>query len=352
MSFAPPIAPARAALGTDAPANAPGRSPANASSEAASDASAVAALAGRRIALVGAGTMGNAIAGGLARAGVFPGAELRVVNRHPEAARALAARVPGARALGLAEACAGADVILLCVKPRDVAGVLASLAAGAAPNAVAPNAVMPDATTPNATTPNAVTPGVAAAGGPPGGAPLVVSIAAGVSTAAIEGGLAGAWGGPVPVVRAMPNTASAIGRGCTVLSAGAHATPAHLAAARAIFECVGTCLALDERHLDAVTAVSASGPAFVYVVLEALTDGAVSCGLPRAAALELVARMTLGAAEMVLATGRHPAALKDEVTTPGGCTIAGLLVLEDGRARSVLARTIETTARVAGQLSR
>ena len=258
--------------------------------------------------------MGNAIAMGLARAGVFPDAELRVANRHAEAARALAERAPGARAVTAAAACEDADVVLLCVKPRDVAGLLDELtAAGALAHA-----------------------------------PLLISIAAGVSTGAIEAGA----GSNVPVVRAMPNTASAIGKGCTVLSAGKRATDAHLADATAIFACVGTCLTLDERHLDAVTAVSASGPAFIYVVLEALTDGAVSCGLPRAAALELVTRMTAGAAEMVLATGQHPAALKDAVTTPGGCTIAGLLVLEDGRARSVLARTIETTARVAGELSR
>ncbi len=276
-------------------------------------ADAAAALAGRRIALVGAGTMGNAIAAGLARAGVFPGAELRVTDRHGVSAAALASGVAGARAADAVAAAADAEIVLLCVKPRDVAGVLAQLAAA----------------------------------GALAHAPLVISIAAGVRIAAIE-----AAAGPVPVVRAMPNTASAIGKGCTVLSAGARATADHLATARAIFECVGVCLELDERHLDAVTAVSASGPAFVYVVLEALVDGAVSCGLPRAAAMELVARMTLGAAEMVLTTGKHPAALKDEVTTPGGCTIAGLLVLEDGRARSVLARTIETTARVAGELSR
>jgi pyrroline-5-carboxylate reductase len=177
---------------------------------------------------------------------------------------------------------------------------------------------------------------------------LVVSIAAGVSIATLEQGT----GGRVAVVRAMPNTASAIGRGCTVLSGGTHATEAHLALAQAIFTAVGHVLRLDERHLDAVTAVSASGPAFVYVMLEALTDGAVSCGLPRAAAMELVTRMTLGAAEMVLATGRHPAALKDDVTTPGGCTIAGLMALEDGKMRSVLARAVETTTRVAAGLGR
>ncbi|HEY0776750.1 MAG TPA: pyrroline-5-carboxylate reductase [Gemmatirosa sp.] len=279
----------------------------------------VAELAGRRIALIGAGTMGNAIALGLARAAAFPAAELRVVNRHAAAADALAARIAGARATDASAACADADIVLLCVKPRDVAGVLAGLAAD--------DALARDDRA---------------------AAPLIISIAAGVSTAAIEEGT----GGRVPVVRAMPNTASAIGKGCTVVAAGARATAAHVATATAIFACVGRCLTLDERHLDAVTAVSASGPAFIYVVLEALTDGAVSCGLPRAAATELVARMTLGAAEMVLATGRHPAALKDDVTTPGGCTIAGLLVLEDGRARSVLARTIETTTRVAAALSR
>jgi pyrroline-5-carboxylate reductase len=286
-------------------------------------ADATAALAGLRIALIGAGTMGSAIAGGLARAGVFPGAELRVVNRHAPAAEALAAGVPGARVTDAAAACADADLVLLCVKPRDVPGALTELAESGALDAYA--------------------------GRPSGRAtPLLVSIAAGVSTAALDA----ATGGRLAIVRAMPNTASVIGRGCTVLSAGPRATAADLAAATAVFASVGTCLALDERHLDAVTAVSASGPAFIYVVLEALTDGAVSCGLPRAAAMELVARMTQGAAEMVLSTGRHPAALKDDVTTPGGCTIAGLMVLEDGRARSVLARTIETTARVAAGLSR
>jgi pyrroline-5-carboxylate reductase len=209
------------------------------------------------------------------------------------------------------------------LKPRDVPGALTELAESGALDAY---------------------------GRPPSGraTPLLVSIAAGVSTAALDA----ATGGRLAIVRAMPNTASVIGRGCTVLSAGPRATAADLAVATAVFASVGTCLALDERHLDAVTAVSASGPAFIYVVLEALTDGAVSCGLPRAAAMELVARMTQGAAEMVLSTGRHPASLKDDVTTPGGCTIAGLMVLEDGRARSVLARTIETTARVAAGLSR
>ena len=104
--------------------------------------------------------------------------------------------------------------------------------------------------------------------------------------------------------------------------------------------------------MDTVTALSASGPAFIYVVLESLADGGVMRGLPRAAAIELAAQAALGAAEMVLATGRHPAALKDDVTTPAGCTIAGILAMEDGRIRSVLARGIETAARAAGELGK
>jgi pyrroline-5-carboxylate reductase len=107
---------------------------------------------------------------------------------------------------------------------------------------------------------------------------------------------------------------------------------------------------LDEKHMDAVTGLSASGPAFIFVILESLAEGGVQCGLPRAVAVELAAQMTLGAASMVLETGQHPAALKDQVTTPAGCTIAGLLALEDGRIRSVVARGIERATQVAAGL--
>ncbi len=125
-----------------------------------------------------------------------------------------------------------------------------------------------------------------------------------------------------------------------------------MAIAIEIFSTMGRTLELEEKHMDTVTALSASGPAFIYVVLEALADGGVMRGLPRQAAIELAAQMTLGAAEMVLATGRHPASLKDDVTTPAGCTIAGLLALEDGRVRSVFARTVEIAAKAASGLGR
>ena len=136
----------------------------------------------------------------------------------------------------------------------------------------------------------------------------------------------------------------------TVMSPGPDVTDEDLDVGRSIFTSVGRCLVLEERHMDAVTGLSGSGPAFAYVFLEALADGGVMMGLPRDAALELAAQTTQGAARMVLQDGSHPAALKDEVTTPAGCTIAGLLTMEDGRIRSTLARAIQEATRVAGSL--
>jgi pyrroline-5-carboxylate reductase len=177
--------------------------------------------------------------------------------------------------------------------------------------------------------------------------PLVISIAAGLATPALAAQAPGC-----PVVRAMPNTPCAIGKGVTVLAKGPGAEDQHLAMTRVMFTALGAVLELEEKHMDTVTGLSASGPAFIYMVLEAMAEGAVMCGLPRNVSLELAARAALGAAEMVLATGRHPAALRDEVTTPAGCTVAGLLMLEDGRLRSVVARGVEMAARVAGGLSK
>lgn len=268
----------------------------------------------RRVAVIGSGTMGRAIAGGMLRAGVVGPGELLVTDRVGEAAASLAGDLVGARVGETAAAWCEADIVILCVKPKDVADVLGTLPADVAD----------------------------------GKAPLVISIAAGVTIAALESGTRDA----LPVIRAMPNTPCLIGHGMTVLSRGARATDAHLASARAIFESLGRCLVLDERHLDAITAVSASGPAFVYLVIEALADGGVMCGLPRAVATEVVAQMTLGAAAMVLTTGKHPAVLKDDVTTPAGCTITGLLTLEDGKVRSVFARAVEVARQSAAGLAR
>jgi pyrroline-5-carboxylate reductase len=266
----------------------------------------------QHIALIGAGTMGQTIATGLVRAGIVPAERLTVLDHDTNKTTALARDLGVRMASSAAEACKQSDVILLCVKPKDVSGVIQTLR---------------DAGALHADT-------------------VVISIAAGVATASVErdAGIA------LPVVRAMPNTPSLVGQGMTGVCKGTHATDAHVAIAREMFTTLGRCLTLEEKHMDVVTGLSGSGPAFVYVMLEALADGGVMCGLPRATATDLVAQVALGAATMILSTGRHPSALKDDVTTPGGCTIAGLLALEDGKIRSVLARAVETATETAAGL--
>lgn len=268
-----------------------------------------------QLAVIGFGTMGQAITGGLVEAAGFPPEKI-VTSDKGKGPKAKAR----AQAMGIgwaatpAEAARQAGAVLLCVKPKDLGQLLETLgAAGALDHK-----------------------------------PLVVSIAAGTDLAYLEARVPEG----TPVIRAMPNTPCSIRMGTIVLAPGSHAGDEHLALARTFFEPLGAVLDLEEHHMDAVTGLSASGPAFIFVILEALAEGGVQCGLPRAVAVELAARMTVGAASMVLQTGRHPAALKDEVTTPAGCTIAGLLALEDGRIRSVLARGIERASQVASGLAR
>jgi pyrroline-5-carboxylate reductase len=153
-----------------------------------------------------------------------------------------------------------------------------------------------------------------------------------------------------PVIRAMPNTPSQVMEGMTAVAAGTHATSAHLDLAHHIFGSVGRCITLAERHFDAVTALSASGPAFIYIVIEALAEGGVKSGLPRDVSTELAAQMTLGAAKMVIQTGQHPAILKDHVTTPGGCTIDGILKLEEGGLRVTLIKAVTEATKRASEL--
>jgi pyrroline-5-carboxylate reductase len=266
------------------------------------------------IAILGFGTMGKALAAGLLAGGITSRDNLRIGVRRPHP-QGVSAKENG---LGLptrinVEAARGAGTLVLCVKPMDVEGLLTQLReAGALDHH-----------------------------------PLVISIAAGLSTARLAPLAPGC-----PVVRAMPNTPCAIGQGVTVLTRGPLADDQHLALARTVFTPLGAVLELEEKHMDTVTGLSGSGPAFIYLVLEAMAEGAVMRGLPRPVALELAARVAKGAAEMVLATGRHPASLRDDVTTPAGCTVAGLLLLEDGRLRSVVARGVEMAGKVAGELSK
>ena len=177
---------------------------------------------------------------------------------------------------------------------------------------------------------------------------LLVSILAGVTTGRLEQLL----DVPNPWVRAMPNTPCVVGAGMTVVAPGTHATEAHLQLAERIFSSVGRCRIVDESYCNAVTALSGSGPAYMYLMMEAMADAGVRVGLPRDLALQLVAQTMLGSARMVLETGRHPAALRDDVTTPAGCTIGGVLMLEDGKIRSVLARAVEEAARIVEHLGR
>jgi pyrroline-5-carboxylate reductase len=179
--------------------------------------------------------------------------------------------------------------------------------------------------------------------------PLVLSIAAGVPIRRLRAGL----GPESRIVRAMPNTPALIGRGISGYCAGPKVRPAECALARSILEALGPALEFhDESLLDAVTGLSGSGPAYVYLIIEALSDGGVKMGLPREAALDLAARTVAGAAAMVIETGRHPAQLKDMVTSPGGTTIAGLAVLEKARVRSALIQAVEAAARRAKELGK
>jgi pyrroline-5-carboxylate reductase len=266
---------------------------------------------GRTLGIVGAGVMGQTLAKGLLASGLIEPERLWAGDKSAAACDAARHALHIPVETGFAARVPTADMILVCVKPADAAPVMTGLQeAGLCPDT------------------------------------LLISIMAGVSTEKLETLL----GAPNPVVRAMPNTPCIVGEGMTVVCGGKRATGHHLARAQRIFQAVGKCLALDEKHFDAVTALSGSGPGYVYLIMEAFADAGVRVGLPRQVALTLVAQTVLGAAQMVLSTKRHPAALRDDVTTPAGCTIAGILTMEDGRIRSVLARAVEEATRVAAQL--
>ena len=262
------------------------------------------------IAILGCGTMGEAIVAGLVHAS--PDAATRIIATSRRAARRedLAARLKVRVSDDNLSAAAQADVILLCLKPKGVLQLLAHEGFRAQVTGK-----------------------------------VLVSIAAGVSLGQLRARCPEA-----ACVRAMPNTPCTTGYGMTVLARAPEVSDAQLAVVSSIFEAVGRCIELDDAQMDAVTALNGSGPAFVYVMIEALTDGGVMMGLPRDRALQIAASVFAGAAGMVLESGDHPAALKDDVTTPAGCTIAGLLTMEDGRIRSVLARTIQEATNVASRL--
>jgi pyrroline-5-carboxylate reductase len=175
---------------------------------------------------------------------------------------------------------------------------------------------------------------------------LFLSIAASVPTALMEKAL----GSSLPVIRAMPNTPCSVRQGITALAKGQFAGDEHIKIAHALFGAVGRTVVADEKHMDAITGLSGSGPAYIYVILESLAEGGVKMGLPRDLATLLAAQTTLGAATMVLETGAHPALLKDAVTTPAGCTVDGVMELEEGKLRVTLIKAVVKATQRAREL--
>ncbi len=166
---------------------------------------------------------------------------------------------------------------------------------------------------------------------------LLLSIMAGIPLATLEAAVPG-W----PVVRAMPNTPATVGAGITAIAPGSLAIPEHLQQARSIFEAVGQVVDVPESLMDAVTGLSGSGPGYVAIIIEALADGGVAAGLPRATALQLALQTVWGTAELLRRTDLHPAMLKDRVTSPGGTTIAGITALEQAGLRAALIQAVTT----------
>ncbi|HSF17815.1 MAG TPA: pyrroline-5-carboxylate reductase [Vicinamibacteria bacterium] len=254
----------------------------------------------QKLAILGLGKMGSLLAQAfLARGLVTPG-QLFATVKHADRAGKLDSDFPFSVTTDNRAAAREAGIVLLAVKPQAMEDVMSEVASFLT------------------------------------GDKLVVSILASVPTSSIERHLQG----DVPVVRAMPNTPCSVGEGMTVLCRGRRADETDLALAAKLFDTVGRTLVMDEKHMDAVTGLSASGPAYIYVILESLAEAGVKLGLPRDVATLLAAQTTLGAAKQVLESGAHPALLKDEVTTPAGCTIDGLLELEEGKLRVTLIKAV------------
>ncbi|TAK70147.1 MAG: pyrroline-5-carboxylate reductase [Actinomycetota bacterium] len=252
-----------------------------------------------QVAIVGAGVMGEALLAGLLRAGREP-ADLVVIERRPERAAELNDRY-GVTAAADLTAVAAAETVLLVVKPQDMGDVLAQLRASVQPGA------------------------------------LVVSLAAGITTAYLEQRLPDG----TAVVRVMPNTPALVDAGVAAMSPGAHCDGEHLDRAEGLLRSVGTVVRVAEKYQDAVTALSGSGPAYFFYVVEAMVEAGVLLGLPRATAAELVVGTMVGSARMLAETGEHPSVLREQVSSPAGTTIAALRELDDHKVRAAFLTAIE-----------
>jgi pyrroline-5-carboxylate reductase len=261
-----------------------------------------------KIAILGGGKIGEALLSGLLRGERHPD-DIVVTEKYEERA-AFLRDTYGVRVVSVAEALEHASTVILAVKPQDIDALLGELAPGAGPQH------------------------------------LVVSVAAGVTTAHLERALPDG----VAVVRCMPNTPALVDEAMTAVAAGAHATERQLATAAALLASVGRVVQVPESQLDAVTALSGSGPAYFFFLVEAMIDAGILLGLPRALAAELIVQTAVGSATMLRDSGEHPVQLREAVTSPGGTTIAAIRELEAHGVRAALLAAIEAAARRSREL--
>jgi pyrroline-5-carboxylate reductase len=265
----------------------------------------------KRIGFMGAGRMATALAQGLVQAELLPASAIVASDPSDAARQSFLTVVPGANVSeGNVAAIAATDVIFLAVKPQQIGEALAALK----------DSIGQDS--------------------------LVVSIAAGITLARLSEGLPAGQ----RIVRVMPNTPCLISKGSSGFSLGKHATAEDGKLVAQLLSAVGVAFEVPEEMLDAVTGLSGSGPAFVYSMIEALTEGGEAAGLPPQLAAELAARTAAGAAEMVLQTGESPATLRERVASPGGTTVAGLAVLAERKFNSAIADAVQAAARRSAEL--
>jgi pyrroline-5-carboxylate reductase len=262
------------------------------------------------LAVLGTGKMGGILIEAFLKRGLVSAEKVRATVQHASPDRKPVSTAKIAPGTDNRAAVHGADVVLVCLKPMSVGSVLDEVKREL------------------------------------NGETVLISIAASVTTDYIEKRI----GVDVPVIRGMPNTPSMVGEGITAICKGKHATQKHVEIAKALFDAVGRTVVVDEKHMDAITGLSGSGPAFLYIILEALAEGGVKMGLSRELATLLAAQTMAGAAKVVLETGHHPAMLKDTVTTPAGCTIDGILELEEGKLRVTLIKAVVKASQRAKEL--
>jgi pyrroline-5-carboxylate reductase len=269
-------------------------------------------MPGLRVAILGTGKMGGILLQAFLKNNLVATDQIFATVHHPDRALALSAQFGVEVTTDNLAAAQHADVILLGVKPIQVPGIMEQ-----------------------------IKPALSAK-------KMVLSFAASVTTRSIEDEA----GYDLGVIRAMPNTPAMLAAGITALCAGRFVSEEQMAIAQRIFQTVGRTVVVDEKHMDAVTGLSGSGPAFLYIIIEALAEAGVNVGLPRAVATGLPAQTTLGSARMVLETGYHPALLKDAVTTPAGCTVDGILELEEGGLRVTLIKAVKRATQRARELAK